>query len=188
MRKRKIFFIALLILVLITLSMLALCLHVENMFFPPEYRDLVKEYSEEYGLDPLLVAAVIQTESRFDAHAVSKSSARGLMQIMPGTGNDIAERLNFEGYSEDALFIPEVNVRFGCYYLSKMKTQFDDDITLALAAYNSGPENVRKWLEGEGNSADNLVEKYGFTETRNYVRSIRKIHWGLKLCSRLIDI
>jgi len=69
-----------------------------------------------------------------------------------------------------------------------MMKQFDSDTVLALAGYNSGPENVRKWLGEEGHSSETLAENYTFTETRNYVKKVLRVHWALKLCDKLIDI
>jgi len=181
-------FTAIVILLALAIAVLAACSHIEEHFFPSKFRRLVKMYAEENGIDPLLVAAIIYKESHFNEKAVSGSSARGLMQIMPGTGNEIAEKLKIKPYSENALFNPETNIRFGCYYFAKMKKEFDADTTLALAAYNSGRENVKKWLGEEGSGSGNLVAKYPFAETRNYVRNVRKVYWALRLCNRLVSI
>ena len=188
MRTKIRFYIVLVIFSLLLISVLLACFHIERHFFPTEHRSIVKKYAKENGLDPLLVAAIIYRESRFDKNAVSRSSARGLMQIMPATGEDIARRLKADGYFIQDLFDPDTNLRFGCYYMAEMKKEFDFDMTLALAAYNSGPENVRNWLKQGGNTSDNLAEKYPFTETRNYVKNVTKIYWVLRLCSKLISI
>lgn len=153
-----------------------------------DYRAMVRKQAEEYGLDPLLVAAIIYKESRYDEKAESKKSAIGLMQIMPDTARDIARDLEIEDFKQADLYDAETNIRFGCYYFSKMKREFNSDTILALAAYNSGPGNLREWLEKEGNSSENLIEKYAFTETRRYVRDINKAYWLLRLCNKLIKI
>ena len=188
MRTKTKFYIVLIIFLLLLISALLVCFHIERHFFPAEHRVIVKKYAGENDLDPLLVAAIIYRESRFDKDAVSRSSARGLMQIMPATGEDIARRLQADNYLIEDLFDPDTNLRFGCYYMAKMKKEFDYDITLALAAYNSGPENVKNWLNKEGNTSDNLTEEYPFTETRNYVTNVRKIYWILRFCNKFINI
>jgi soluble lytic murein transglycosylase len=188
MRTRKRFYTIVVVLAALAIAVLAICVRVEEHYFPVKFRHLVKKYAVENSLDPLLVAAIISKESRFDPKAVSGSSAKGIMQIMPATGEEIAQKLKISPYSEDDLFNPETNIRFGCYYLAKMQKEFDYDNTLALAAYNSGRENVKKWLKDEGNISKNLASKYPFTETRNYVRHIQKIYWVLRLCNRIISI
>lgn len=187
MRIRKKLFTILVILAALAITMLAICVRIEEHYFPSKYRNIVKQYATEHGVDPLLVAGMIYKESRYNPTAVSGSSAKGLMQIMPGTGEEIAAKLKIKSYSESDLFNSETNIRFGCYYIAKLQKEFADD-TLALAAYNSGRENVKKWLNTEGNSSKNLAEKYPFTETRNYVRSINRIYWLLRLCDRLISL
>ena len=188
MRPKRRFYIATTILLLVLVALFLTCLKVQRIFFPMKYRAMVKKHAEENNLDPLLIAAIIYGESRYEQYAISKSSARGLMQIMPTTGDDIAQKLNATDYSTKDLFDPETNVRFGCCYLAKIKKDFHSDVTLTLAAYNSGPENVRKWLQRSGNSSQNLTEDYPFTETRNYVISVRKVYWVLKFCDKLISI
>jgi len=188
MRIRKRFYTIVVILAALAFAALAVCVRIEEHYFPAKFRLLVKKHAHEHGIDPLLAAAMISKESRFDIKAVSGSSAKGLMQIMPGTGEEIAGKLKVKPYSESDLFDPDTNIRFGCYYMAKMQKEFDADITLALAAYNSGRENVKKWLSSEGNTAENLADKYPFTETRNYVRSVRRIYWLLRLCDRLISL
>lgn len=187
MRIRRKIYTILVIIVTLTISVLAICHRVEEHYFPSKYRNIVKKYAAEYGVDPLLVAGMIYKESRYNPTAVSGSSAKGLMQIMPATGAEIARKLKVKSYSEDDLFNTEINIRFGCYYMEKMQKEFADD-TLALAAYNSGKENVKKWLDTEGNSSKNLSDKYPFTETRNYVKSVNRIYWLLRLCNRLISL
>ena len=186
MRLKTKFCTAVIIFFLVLLASFIICYRAQRSFFPVEHRAMVKKHAEEFDLDPLLVAAIIYSESRFDTRAVSVSSARGLMQIMPGTGYDIAARLQVEGFTEEDLFDQEINMRFGCYYISEMLKDFDSDITLALAAYNSGPENVRVWLEKKGNSSKNLAEDYPFSETRKYVKNVKRIHWLLGLCNKMI--
>ena len=113
----------------------------------------VQHYATRYGLDPLLVYAVIRVESRGDPYAVSPAGARGLMQLMPGTAAEMGVNV----------FDPAENIAGGTQYLSKLLRLYGGNIELALAGYNAGPGNVKK---------------YGgvppFKETKNYIRLVQK--------------
>jgi soluble lytic murein transglycosylase-like protein len=115
---------------------------------------IIKKYANHYGLDPSLIKSIIATESGFNPKAVSPKGARGLMQLMPAT----AERL---GVSNS--FDPEQNIRGGVKHFRVLMDNFNNDLTLSLAAYNAG---------------ENLVQRLGrvpeIKETRNYIQSITK--------------
>lgn len=135
---------------------------------PVEYTDHIKKYSEEYDVDPTLVYAVIKVESNYNPEAKSQMNAHGLMQILPETGNWIAERLGIE-YSDDLLWDPETNIQMGTFYLSYLVHHFKDR-DLAIAAYNGGLGNVENWLANESYSKDGeTLHEIPFVETRNYV-------------------
>lgn len=118
-----------------------------------QYRDLIVDKANQYGVDPDLALRVVKQESRFNPNAVSRAGAAGLMQLMPGTAKDL-------GLSKQDRFDPEKNVDAGMRYLSKQIKDFGD-VGLGLAAYNAGPGNVRK--------AGNQIPQ--FKETQNYVAS-----------------
>ncbi|WP_346888251.1 lytic transglycosylase domain-containing protein [Clostridium sp. UBA1056] len=146
-------------------------------FFPLEYEKSIIEYSHMYNVDPNLVAAVINTESKFLEDASSSKGAIGLMQIMPDTGKWIAETLQLQDFNEAMIKNPELNIRMGTWYLSKLSEDFKGDYTLTLAAYNGGPGNVTKWLENEKYSSDGEnLHKIPFKETKNYVQRVRFNH------------
>jgi len=104
---------------------------------------------------------VIWTESKFDERAVSQKGAMGLMQIMPATGEWLAGKIG-EDFNEERLFCPEFNIRLGVFYLRYLLDKFECE-ERALAAYNAGEGNVRKWEDGE----------IRFRETRDFVRRVR---------------
>ena len=110
-------------------------------------RPHVDRAAQEYDVDPALILAVIWVESRFVEKAKSPAGARGLMQLMPATASGLAKQL---GESRARSFDPAFNVRAGTYYLARLRERFDGDVRLALAAYNAGPGNVRKWTDGGG--------------------------------------
>ncbi|MBS3873313.1 MAG: lytic transglycosylase domain-containing protein [Dethiobacter sp.] len=147
-----------------------------RIIYPWPYRDIVLRYAELHGLDPFLVAAVIRVESSFRSKAVSPKGARGLMQIIPTTGQWIASQVEVPDYSEDRLDNPETNIMMGTWYLRNLKEQFDGNLVVALAAYNGGRGNVKNWLkEGvwSGQVAD--IASIPFSETRHYVWRVLRI-------------
>lgn len=137
------------------------------------YAEEIGKYSKEFSIEPQLVAAVVFTESSGRADAVSPVGAIGLMQIMPTTGEWIAHKLDIDGYSEAMLYQPEINVRFGCWYLHFLLDRYDGNENNAVAAYNAGQGNVDKWLTdpryGNGNELINIP----FEETANYVIKVK---------------
>ena len=140
--------------------------------YPRPYKKAVESAAKEFGVEENLIYAVIKAESKFDAHAVSSAGALGLMQIMPYTYEaDIKDKLGIVGEAKLALLDPEINIRCGTYYLSRWLLYFDD-INTALAAYNAGFGNVRKWLSDTAYSSDGekiIAENIPFKETREYV-------------------
>lgn len=144
-----------------------------DYLYPIEYGDIIEGKAEKHHLDPWLVTALIRQESRFQADAVSHKGAVGLMQIMPATGSWIAEKNNVLNFQEQALLDAENNVEMGCWYLKYLLDEFSGDISLALAAYNGGIGNVKKWLQDERYSHNGTRLDYiPFNETRNYVRNV----------------
>lgn len=123
-----------------------------------KYDPIIEKYAEKYRVDPVLVRAVIQVESDFNAQCVSHKNARGLMQLIPGT----ARR-----YGVKAVHDPDQNIHGGIRYLADLLRMFNDDLPRALAAYNAG---------------ENAVVKYGgippYQETRDYVRRAMTVYYG----------
>lgn len=141
--------------------------------FPYEYKEYVDMYSSEYELDPLLVLSVMKAESDFDKDAVSRSDAKGLMQIMDSTGEWAAEEIGINYFLPTMLFDPELNIRIGCWYLNNLRAEFND-LDLEIAAYNAGRGRVRKWLEDEEYSKDGTSLHYiPFKETKKYVDKVK---------------
>ncbi len=119
---------------------------------------VIEKYAQQYGVDQDLVWAVIRQESGFNSQAVSPKGAMGLMQLMPGTAAML-------GVSD--AFDVEQNIAGGIKYLERCLSQFNQDVSLALAAYNAGPDNVVKY---QGCPP--------FAETRHYVASVLKAYAG----------
>lgn len=138
----------------------------ERMRYPLRYEEIVKGHAENYGLEPQLLAAVIYQESKFDPDARSSSGAVGLMQLLPETGQGIADRTGGKSWQPEDLLTPELNIRYGSWYLRHLLDKYDDE-SLALAAYNAGQTNVDEWRRsGVG---------IQFAETRHYVERVQEL-------------
>ncbi len=145
--------------------------------YPLKYQEIVKEYATMYSLEEPLVFALIRTESKFDPYAVSKTKARGLMQIQSETAMDCAKELGWHDFSPDSLFAPKTNIQLGCYYFSKLLKRYKGKTDLAIAAYNGGPGNVDKWIHNNEyiNDKGELIH-IPFPETRNYLLRVKKAY------------
>lgn len=141
--------------------------------FPVYYSNQVHNNAERQNLDPAIVFGLIRQESIFNKDAESTVGARGLMQVMPRTGMQIAKDLKEKWQSEQSLFNPDVNVRYGAFYYKQLLKQFHGHFALAIAAYNAGSGRVSKWLPSvESVPADIWIETIPFKETRKYVTSV----------------
>jgi soluble lytic murein transglycosylase len=134
-----------------------------RLVYPLRYQHIVQGHAEHYRIDPALLAGVIYAESEFDARARSEAGAIGLMQLLPSTARGIATRTGGTAFVVDDLYDPEVNVRYGAWYLRHLLDRYGDERT-ALAAYHAGQGNVDRWrAAGTG---------IGFPETRAYVERV----------------
>ncbi len=152
---------------------------VARLLYPVTHLDSVRRWAAENDLDPLFVYAVMREESWMDASAVSGAGARGLLQIMPSTGYDLAVRSGLRGFSAADLFVPEVNVRLGTRYLRELLDDLDGEPLLALAAYNAGKRNALRWRsDGEGFDPDRYVSGITYRETHGYVQKVLRT-WAI---------
>jgi soluble lytic murein transglycosylase len=149
--------------------------------YPLKYEQTIIRYSNEYGVDPFLVASVIKVESNFSPDVISGQGAIGLMQLMPKTAFWAAEEIGMQEIQIEDLRNPDINIKIGTWYLSSLLEEFNEDITLSLAAYNGGRGNVSKWIES-GMLDKNKEEEIPFLETRNFVARVRKSYiWYKRL-------
>jgi soluble lytic murein transglycosylase len=141
--------------------------------FPKAYWTDLRKYSVLNGLDPYLVASLVRQESEFNALALSRANAVGLMQLLPNTGKTVAKQVKLKGYSAPQLYTPAVNLELGTRYFKEMVDKYNGQFEYALAAYNAGSDRVGDWL-GQGHYRDpqEFVESIPFTETREYVQAI----------------
>ncbi len=137
-----------------------------RLWYPLKYETIVRGHARNYHLDPALLAAVIYQESKFRSGVKSNSGAIGLMQLLPDTAKGIAVHTGGTRFRVRDLYDPELNVRYGSWYLRHLLDKYGDERT-ALAAYNAGQENVDEWRrDGKG---------IAFAETRHYVKRVERL-------------
>lgn len=151
------------------------------VIYPIRYKNLVEKYANVYKLDQSLVYSVIKVESGFNKNAVSNAGAKGLMQLMPETADEIARKLNVQNFTYEMLFSPDTNIRFGCYYLNYLLNIFNGNVTNALAGYNAGFYKVSLWLENSNYSQNGTVTNPPIKETQNY---IKKVNTAIKIYNK----
>ena len=140
--------------------------------WPPMVLDKIKKASASGFVDPYLVASIMREESAFNPRAVSWAGAMGLMQIMPKTAELIARELGADYSGSRELFTPELNTRFGAWYLGYLSKKFGSDLVLTIAGYNAGPVAASKWVCPKPMDADEFIETIPYLETRNYVKRV----------------
>ncbi len=144
-------------------------------FLTPNEQEILAQALVEQGsinnIDPLFLAAVIRVESAFSRDAVSDKGARGLMQLMPATGEEMAQRLGMSWQGPDALHDPEYNLRLGAFYLRRLLDRYHGSYRQALTAYNRGPRNLRYIKRNHGR----LGRKF-----TGYFRKIHQVYKNYK--------
>ena len=134
--------------------------------YPLHYDSIVRGHARNYRLDPALLAGVIYQESKFHANVKSSSGAIGLMQLLPDTAKGIAIHTGGSRFRVSDLYNPEINVRYGAWYLRHLLDKYGDERT-ALAAYNAGQQNVDEWRREDRGIV--------FSETRHYVKRVERL-------------
>ncbi len=143
------------------------------LIYPTYYSDLVEQEATRQNLDPLFVYALLRQESLFEGYATSYAAAHGLMQVIPPTGAQIADTLDWPpNYGTADLYRPMVSVRFGTWYLAQQRDRIDGNLFAAMAGYNGGPGNSEHWWNLADKDQDLFAELIAFYETRLYVRRI----------------
>lgn len=157
---------------------------VYKLFYPSFYSEAIQRESAIRNIDPFLVSSVIRQESIFNPRIVSPAGAIGLMQIMPYTGKEVAQKLG-ESFTTDSLYLPMTNIRYGARYLRHLLDEFNDNLVLVIAGYNGGPNNAARWFDHNKNEDfDLFIEDIEFTETRTYVKKVLSNYWTYRLLSR----
>ncbi|MBX7112956.1 MAG: transglycosylase SLT domain-containing protein [Myxococcaceae bacterium] len=143
-----------------------------GLMYPRAFRESVEELSTQAKIDPYFTWSIMRRESAFRPEVLSAADARGLMQVIPPTARAIAQALKLEQPAPDDLYNPQLNVRFGTWYLSALWERFGHPVLVA-AAYNAGPTPVLRWASARGAlPLDEWVEEISIKETRAYVKQV----------------
>lgn len=148
---------------------------LKTFVYPLTHFSIVKEAASENSLDPYLILAIIKTESGFNENAKSNKDAKGLMQMLDSTANEVNDNINIVDSVDDNIYDADVNIKLGCKYFSNLVKRYDGNYYLAICAYNAGMGNVDKWLEN-GYIEKNLDEyknvNLPFEETSKYLEKV----------------
>ena len=148
---------------------------VAQAFYPVKYVEQIEESAARHGVDPLLAAAVVKCESNWNDGAESAAGAVGLMQVMPSTASELAERGYVDGdaYDANSLTDPAVNIEYGCAYLGILENELSSDDEV-VCAYNAGLGAVQGWLEEGGSVPENVC----YSETKYYLERVKAAYEG----------
>lgn len=139
---------------------------VQEVTLPLRHEDIIRQQSLEKEVDAALIASVIYSESRF-RDQTSPAGARGLMQITPATAKEIERLSGGTEFELSDLSDPDINIRYGTFYLAWLLDLYDDDVVAALAAYNAGPSNADAW-----GGSTMVIDDIEFPETKAYVKGV----------------
>ena len=164
-----------LLFIILVLLFLGYILFIE-FIYPRTHFDIIKKEASNNYIDPYLVLSVIKTESGFDTLATSNKKAKGLMQIMDSTANDVIKKINLiDNIDNLDLYDINTNISIGCKYLSYLINHYNGNYYLAICAYNAGMGNVDRWIEN--GYIDRHLENYidinvPFNETKKYLKKV----------------
>ena len=145
----------------------------KTYMYPKKYSDIVKKVCKEYNVEENLIYSIIKVESNFKEDANSKAGAKGLMQIMDSTANEVSKQIGIENFEPEMLYQPEINIQIGTKYFSDLLKKYNNNIEIALIAYNAGQGNVDKWLEEKKISYDKeSLSNIPYEETNVYWQKI----------------
>ena len=142
-----------------------------------EYRPIIEKYAVQYNLNPAFITSVVLNESSFDRKATSKVGASGLMQLMPDTAEWIAGKLKIPGYAFEMMTDPDMNIRFGCWYLNYLSRLFRGDPVCVISAYHAGQGQVQTWLSNRSVSPDGItipMQNLPDGPTKKYVEKVTR--------------
>ena len=137
------------------------------------YDEYIRQFAQEFQVDRSFISAIIARESHYDTKAESRVGARGLMQIMQDTGEWVSGRLAVRPYSYEFLFEPQLNIRFGAWYLGYLSAQFNGDPVMIASAYHAGANNVKLWALKYAQDKRTLrIDQIPTEDTKDYVQKV----------------
>ncbi len=173
--KGKIYIVLFVIVIMLILGLYA----TRTFVYPLKYKEQIMKYSQKNNIDPYLILAIINTESKFNKDAVSSMKAKGLMQITKPTAEEINTMTNSAPeINDNTIYDIDVNIEIGCYYLASLIERYNGNYYLAICAYNAGIGNVNKWIEQNiiPPTLDTTDVKLPFNETTNYLKKVVKAY------------
>jgi soluble lytic murein transglycosylase-like protein/Tfp pilus assembly protein PilF len=156
-----------------------------DLLYPVPFRDLLLKHASARNVDPRFVLSIIRQESRYQIDVKSVSAARGMMQFIPATANEIATQLKLNDFTQDDLYSPDTAILFGSQYLANLFQQFPNQPQAVAGSYNGGADNLARWIaRSKSNDADRYVPEIGFNQTKDYVYKVMSNFWNYQ---RLYD-
>ncbi len=156
-----------------------------ELLYPAPFRESLLRHAPTRNVDPRFVLAIARQESRYQADAKSVAAARGMMQFIPSTANEIAAQLKLNDFNQDDLYYPDTAILFGSQYLSNLFQQFPNQPQAVAGSYNGGADNLARWIgRALANDADRYVSEIGFSQTKDYVYKVMANFWNYQ---RLYD-
>jgi len=149
-----------------------------DLFYPVPFRNSLLKHAPSRNVDPRFVLAIARQESRFQADAKSVAAARGMMQFIPSTANQIAAELKLQSFDQDDLYNADTAILFGSQYLSNLFKLFPDQPQAVAGSYNGGEDNLARWIaRSRSKEADRYVPEIGFSQTKDYVYKVLANYW-----------
>ena len=152
-----------------------------KLIYPFYFQELIEKYAKKYGMDPLFIISMMREESGYNADCISSAGAYGLMQIMPSTGKEIAQKVKIRSFYSNMLFQPEINIHLGIWYMKNLMTSFDNNYALVTGAYNGGPGRMKRWVgKSDLSDMDEFIEDIPINETRRHIKKVMDSYYIYK--------
>ena len=149
-----------------------------ELLYPAPYRESLLKHAATRNVDPRFVLSIARQESRFQADAKSVAAARGMMQFIASTANEIATQIKLNNFNQDDLYNPDTAILFGSQYLANLFQQFPNQPQAVAGSYNGGADNLARWIaRSRASEPDRYVPEIGFTQTKDYVYKVMANYW-----------
>jgi soluble lytic murein transglycosylase-like protein len=149
-----------------------------ELLYPVPFRESLLKHATSRNIDPRFVLSIARQESRFQVEAKSVAAARGMMQFIPATADEIAAQLNLTKFQQDDLYNADTAILFGSQYLANLFKQFPDQPQAVAGAYNGGADNLARWIgRSRATEPDRYVPEIGFSQTKDYVYKVLANFW-----------
>ncbi len=149
-----------------------------ELLYPAPFRGSLLKHASSRNVDPRLVLSIARQESRFQADAKSIAAARGMMQFIASTANEIATQVNLSNFNQDDLYNTDTAILFGSQYLANLFKEFPNQPQAVAGSYNGGSDNLARWIaRSRANDPDRYVPEIGFSQTKDYVYKVMANYW-----------